>query len=311
MQLNKYPNILWNEQLKFAHTEAEKDDIIDLYTKCPSVKSALKKDYTKPFLDDLYYRLYGKIPRNWVINIQGLIGTPTGIFKSALGLCIASALDPTFNEDTVRERVAFTPNQLNELVKNFAERKKVFLLDEFVHDLKIAAIYKLANIVEQCREMQLCFVFCGVPKQTYTFSSYVLERFDESDDSYLPKKRVRYLVRHPDQDRFRGFVVWDIPPLSEGSKWQRIWNAYMELKLRHQKNVTKTSITAFDFKRAAKNFIDKIQDYIVETKTGVKLLAGKLKNDIYVEYADNTKEERNMIYNEIKYWWLTEGSNSF
>jgi len=166
-------NVIWKHKLLYTHTEAEKDDIIDLYHNYSSVKKALKKNYTKPFIDDLKYRIYGKIPRNWVVNIQGLIGTPSGIFKSAMGLCICSMMDKTFTPATLQSRVGFTPNQLSELVKDFGERRRVFMIDEFVHDLKISAIYKFANIVEQCREMQLCFVGCGIPKQTYTISSYV------------------------------------------------------------------------------------------------------------------------------------------
>lgn len=78
------------------------------------------KDWTKIVIDDLQYRLNGKIPRNFVVNISGNVGTPTGIFKSSMGLQIALHLDPTF---TLQQRVAFSVNQLLEKLQDYSEYK--------------------------------------------------------------------------------------------------------------------------------------------------------------------------------------------
>lgn len=291
---------IWREKLKWEHTPAERDDLIDLAMNYPSVKQAIKNDLTMEFLHDLMYRLYGKIPRNWVVNIQGLVGTPTGIFKTALGLNIARATDPSFNINTIAQRVAFTPHQLIRLVGEYGTRKQVFVVDEHIHDLKFSAEYQLQNIVEQCREQQLCFVFCGVPKDTYTFSTYVLERCDESSDSYLPKKRVRYLLRKPDSDRFRGVVIWDIPPLQIDKEWTALWEKYMELKREHQEKVKKGQISGYDFKSASKYFIDNIDSYMTYTASGMqKVNRGLLEMDIYSRYPDLTNQERRFIYTSI------------
>jgi len=296
-------HLIWQENLEWAHSPAEKDDIIDLLQAYPSLKKALKIDYTPHFIEELKYKLYGKIPRNWVVNIQGLIGTPTGVFKSALGLNIIRAVTPEFNASMVKKCVAFTPYQLSRLVRQNAKRKQVFMLDEYIHDLKLASVYQLQNIVEQCREIQLSFVFCGVPKETYTFSNYVLERLDESDDKYLPKKRVRYLVRKPDTDRFRGYIVWDIPPLKEDKEWTAIWKEYMKLKTRHQQSVTEGKITGFDFEDASKVFINKINDYIeINSKGNPRILKSILEKDIYKEYPDQTNQDRKLIYSAVIDW---------
>jgi len=114
---------------------------------------------------------------------------------------------------------------------------------------------------------------------------------------------VRYLIRNPGERRFRGYIEWDIPLLVGGSFWKAMWDKYMVLKTQHQKNVMKTSITGFDFKSSAKKYMEKIENYLLEGSTGFKLAKGKLKNDIYAEYADRTNEERRMLYDEILHWY--------
>lgn len=298
---------IWSESLKWAHTPAERDDLIDLALNFPSVKLAIRNDITIDFLRDLRYRLFGKIPRNWVVNVQGLIGTPAGVFKSALGLNIARATDPTFNLNTLTERVAFTPHQLIQLVEHYGAKKQVFVLDEHIHDLKFSAQYQLQNIVEQCREHQLCFVFCGVPKDTYTFSTYVLERCDESRDEYLPKKRVRFLVRRPDTNRFRGVVIWDIPPLGIDKEWTAIWDKYMVLKNEHQLRVKKGQISGFDFKSASHYFIEHIGTYLIMNKLGeYKVNRAMLEMDIYHRHPDLTNQERKFVYTSVLKELLTK-----
>lgn len=264
----------------------------------PSLIRALKKDWTQIVHDDLNYRLHGAIPRNWVLNIRGLIGTPTGIFKTSMGLCYARSLDPTFN---IEERVAFTPAELNKKVKLYADRKQIFFMDEQIHDLKESQMLKLQNIVESCREQQMCFVFCGVPKEYKTFSTYLLERFDETPDDILPKKSVRYLVRNPETDEFRAFVVKEIPVLNnqDGSltDWGLFWKEYMKLKTNHQDRVRFDSITSFDYEAYAKEILAEGYDgFLKTTKKGlVKLDMSLLGMAVRKKFADFTQQEKQDI----------------
>jgi len=288
--------------MRWFHTPVEKAHIVEVIQRHPSLIKALKNDWTQIMKDDLNYRLNGQIPRNWVVNIRGLIGTPTGIFKSALGMCWARMLDPTFN---IAERVAFTPAELNKKVKQYSDRKQVFFMDEQVHDLKESQMLKLQNIVESCREQQMCFIFCGVPKQYKTFCTYLLERFDETEDDYLPQKRVRYMVRNPETDEFRGFIKYDIPVLNDEqgklTDWGVFWEEYMVKKTEHQNRVKFESITSFDYEHYAKDFLDEYgHEHLlkVTSKGDTRIDMTLLGMAVRKKYADFTNQEKGDI---IKY----------
>ena len=115
----------------------EKHDMIDLAKTNQSFYDVWKQklDITEYLFSELREIMYGRIPRNFVINIKGNIGRQTGIFKSSMGCQIALDLDPTFN---VEERVGFTPNQLLDKIKMYAKTKQIYLLDERVRDFKMS-----------------------------------------------------------------------------------------------------------------------------------------------------------------------------
>jgi DNA polymerase III delta prime subunit len=285
--------------MNWFHTPVELAHIQEVMQRYPSLIRALKKDWTQIVRDDLHYRLHGRIPRNWVLNIRGLIGTPTGIFKTSMGLCFARELDPTFN---VAERVAFTPADLNNKVKQFADRKQIFFMDEQIHDLKESQMLKLQNTIESCREKQMCFILCGVPKEYKTFSTYLLERFDETTDEILPRKSVRYLVRNPETDEFRGVITKEIPVLNnqDGSltDWGVFWAEYMELKTAHQNKILHSdSLTGFDYEGKAKELLEEGYDqYLKVTKSGVNRLDMSLLGmAARKKFADFTQQEKQDI----------------
>jgi len=237
-------------------------------------------------MDDLQYRLNGKIPRNFLLNIKGLIGTPTGIFKSTMGLQIAFALDPNFN---LKQRVAFSVNQLLDKIKenteynlcglccfNFTKgykgtyetidlkkeikcdncdnvatntillTKLIFFLDEQTQTLKTGGMIRLANIVDTVRQRQICFITCGVEAYDFHFITYELRRVQESDDDYLPAKQVRYVVFDPERDLYYGYYRWDITPLTN-PKWKEIWSEYSTMKSEFQRIAMSGQISQMDF----------------------------------------------------------------
>lgn len=283
------------ERMEWFHTPIEKAMIEDLYRKEPSFRRALSRDWTQIVWNELDFRLNGKIPRNFVVNIRGLIGTPTGIFKSAMGLNFARQLDPTFN---ITERVAFTSNELNIKVKQHAKRKQIFFKDEEVHDLKESQMIKLQNIVEGCREEQMCFIMCGVPKEYRTFSTFILERLDETSDDYLPKKKVRYLIRDPESDTFLGHFIMEIPPLikEDGSQsdWGKFWEEYMKLKKGYQDRVRFESVTDFDYAHYAKEVLEQgMEKFVSVTRKGIqKVDMGLLGMEVRRKFADFTNQEK-------------------
>jgi hypothetical protein len=286
--------------LPIAFTKSEMQDVKDLAsTNTSFMNNVIKKriDYTAILKDELLNILYGKIPRNFIINIKSCIGSPTGVFKSSLGLQFAIELDPTFN---VFERVAFTPNQLNDLIKKHAKRRQIFVLDEQVRDLKMSAETRLANIAESCRERQICIIMVGVAERFMTISHYHLERFGESDDDHLPKKTVYYILKKIVESKrvYRGYIHHDITPLTDVS-WRTIWDDYMQLKSDHQDAAIKQEITGFNFEKKAKELASEKEFVEGCFNEDGKLLKGKLRNFIYKKLPDVTNEERRMVFYEL------------
>lgn len=299
--------------LPIALTDTEMQDLHDLARANRSFYEVWKskRDLTQSFINELMGILHGKIPRNFVINIKGNIGRLTGIFKTSLGSQLALLLDPSFN---VKERVAFTPNELLDKIKQYATRKQIFLLDEQVHDFKMSAEQSLANIIEACRERQLCFILCGVAEQHLTFSDYHLERMGESSDDHINatvkvngedaltgKKTVYYLVRKITENKrtYRGYIKWNIISL-EDERWRKYWEEYMVLKRIHEQNAVEQSLTGFNFKKEAQRVIDSEAFRNCYDASG-RLIKAKVANLVYEMYPDRTKEEKRMIQVEIQY----------
>jgi len=293
-----------NDFLPIYFTTTEKQDLKDLAEAFPSFYRnvlQLKINLTPTIKEELKNILYGKIPRNFIINIKNMIGSPTGVFKSTFGLqAFAMELDPTFN---VAERVAFTPNQLNDLIKKYAIRKQIFVLDERVHDLKVSAELRLANIAESCRERQICLVLIGVTEKFLNISHYHFERFGESSDEFLPRKTVYFLVKKITDTRkiYRGYVKHIVTPLTDES-WNKVWGDYMKLKSEHQEKVIQQQITGFDFEKSAMNLFAKYKDEIFKggyINSSGNISSSMLRNLIYKEMPDVTNEERKMVLIEI------------
>lgn len=298
------------EYLPIQFTETEKMDITDLASANPSFMNVWqnKVNLTDVIIPELRNILHGVIPRSFVINIKGFIGRQTGVFKSSFGSQLALDIDPTFN---IKERVALNMDMLLEKIKLYANKKQIFLLDERVRDFKQGAELRLANIIESCREKQLCFILCGVPELTFTFSDYHFERLGESSDEYMNKsfkvnneeiisgkKTVYYLVKKitENQRYYRGYLKWNITSL-ENKKWNDYWSEYMILKRQHQTNAINSSLTGFDFKRESEKLIK--SESFKECFMNDKLSHQQVKSTVYSMYPDHTIEERRMIYSEV------------
>jgi len=104
--------------MKTQRSRAETIQIQNLLQTNQTFYRVFQENWTEEVMRDLKNRLYGRIPRNFLVNISGLIGTPTGIFKSTLGLQKCFELDPMFN---IKERVAFSINQLLDKVRDNSE----------------------------------------------------------------------------------------------------------------------------------------------------------------------------------------------
>lgn len=105
-------------KMKVARTRTDSVQIQNLLQTQPTFYKVFQEDWTDEVMNDLRNRLYGRIPRNFLVNISGLISTPTGVFKSTLGLQMCLELDPMFN---IKQRVAFSINQLLDKVRDNSE----------------------------------------------------------------------------------------------------------------------------------------------------------------------------------------------
>jgi hypothetical protein len=106
------------QKLKVYRTRAENIQIQNLLQTSQTFYRVFNDNWTPTVIDDLKNKLYGRIPRNFLVNIGGLVGTPTGIFKSTLGLQLCLKLDPMFS---LKQRVAFSINQLLDKVRDNSE----------------------------------------------------------------------------------------------------------------------------------------------------------------------------------------------
>jgi len=280
----------------------EREQVEELIRRNPSILRALGKDKTSVLLDNLKNRFNGVYPRNFVLNIRGLVGSPSGVFKSALGLYIARLIDPSFN---VSERLAMSPSDLNDKIRKFADKKQVFFLDEQPHDLKFSERLKLFNTIESCRENQICFITCGIPKEWGSFSNFTLERFCQTPDELQlndpPVVRVKYLLSDPSNDLFYGFVNFGIPPLKVGgvlTDWGVFWREYSELKQDWQDRVKGGLSTAKDYDSRLEEFfkVYSMDDYVKVSKSGgLGVNKGKLKLDIKRFFPDDTNDDREIL----------------
>jgi hypothetical protein len=327
--------------MKVGRSDAEVIQITDLLRNDRTFVRVFREDWTQKVLDDLRGKLYGKIPRNFLINIGGLVGSVTGIFKSTLGLQIALTLDPLFN---LKQRVAFSINELLDKVKNNSEyvlcnvcyynfirdykgtyedydktgekcencdnmadklillTKLIFFLDEQTRTLKTGGIVRLQNLVDTCRQRQICFICCGVEQYDMSFTTYSFKRIQESNDDYLPKKRVRYGVYDDNRRIYYGYFQWDITPLTDPF-WNSFWKEYSVMKTDFQRVAISQQTQSMNFEEYAEEIIDS-EDFVKcfkITKKGDKILQSSLvKNLIVKRYPDITAEERSHILSEIK-----------
>lgn len=327
--------------MKVQRTPAEEEQIKFVLKGNETFFKTFKCDWTANVLDDLHYRLYGKIPRNFLINISGLIGTPTGIFKSTLGLQIALTLDPLFD---LHKRVAFSVNDLLDKVKKHSEfvftdeefvkfqneykgtyevyeshakeynssgqlctklvllTKMIFFLDEQTKTLRVGSLIRLQNLIDTCRQRQICFITCGVESYDMNFSTYDLLRIQESHDKYLPEKTVRYGVHDKDKDIYYGYFMWEIFPLTN-PMWLKFWKVYSRLKTNFQRVAISQQTSSMDYDNYA-NDITEEEEYekcFRITKKGIKKLESNLLRSLILRlFPDLTNQERETILSTIK-----------
>jgi len=327
--------------MRTNRTPAEKRQIQEMMLNHKTFYAVFQDDWTNNVLDDLRNRLYGRIPRNFLLNITGLIGTPTGIFKSSMGLQIALILDPLFN---VEQRIGFSINGLLDKIQehteyslcpkcfsdfrksyfgtfevikeesekqcencdNIAENtvlltKMVFFLDEQTKTLKTGGLARLQNLMDTVRQRQICLITCGVEEYNMHFTTYHLQRVQESSDDYLPKKRVRFGVYDDKRDLYYGYFQWDLIPLSD-PKWKFLWDKYSKIKQNFQRVAIAQQISSMAFEEYAEEIMacDDFEHCWHISKNGTKIDTGLLKNVIYKRYPDLTEHERSMILSEVR-----------
>lgn len=329
-------------KMKTNRTRAEVVQIQALLQQNSSFYKVFQDNWTPTVLDDLNNRLYGKIPRNFLVNIGGLIGTPTGIFKSTLGLQLAFKLDPRFN---LQQRVGYSINQLLDKVRDNSEyylcnkchyefkksyegtyeeypiesqescnncdnvadklillTKMIFFLDEQTKTLKQGGIVRLQNLVDTCRQRQICFITCGVEQYGMHFTTYQLKRVQESSDDYLPAKRVRYAVYDDERDIYYGYFQWDVTPLTD-PKWEKVFKEYSKMKTNFQRVAISQQTQAMNFEEYAEEIInsEEFGKCFKLQKNGSKTMQSALvRNVIYQHFPDLTNNDRENILSQIK-----------
>lgn len=325
--------------MKVQRTPAETEQIKLLLERNMSFRKVFRDDWTENIMNDLWYSLFGKIPRNFVVNISGMIGTPTGIFKSTMGLQMALRLDRNFD---LHNRVAFSIEELLHKVMNYSEydfctrcykefamryhgtyemqekdsvcrgcrnqarhrvllTKMIFFLDEQTRTLRRGSLNRLINLIDTCRQRQICFITCGVDQYDVNFTTYSLKRVQESSDDYLPKKIVRYAIYDETHQIYYGYFQWNVTPLTDPF-WSVFWDKYSDMKTEFQRKAIQQRTQANDFRSKAQVVLeDDDFDLCYRTlKNGEeRLQTNMVRNIIFRHFPDLTNEERNFILSEV------------
>lgn len=328
--------------MRVHRTKAEVEQIKKYLSENSTFYKCYTTDFTEEVIEDLRYKLYGRIPRNFLINISGLIGSATGIFKSTMGLQIALRLDPFFN---LKQRVAFSINNLLDKIERYSEyslcpkcymlfqkqykgtyemiqeeqgetrcencdniaqitillTKLIFFLDEQTKTLRVGGLTRLQNIIDTVRQRQICFITCGVDTYDMNFSTYQLQRIQESSDKFLPKKRVRYAVYDDRRDIYYGYFNWDITPLTD-IRWKTVWTDYSKMKQDFQRVAISQKITSMRFEEYAEEVMTDMDYPKVwkQTKRGTVIDKPLLESLIFKKFPDLTNQQRNYILQEIR-----------
>src|SRR4030043_187499 len=113
------------DYLPVSFKESEIDDIKSICKFNPSfyetIFSSNKRNLTNGIFKEIEDIKNSKIARNFVLNVRGLVGSKSGVFKSAFSNQIALSLDPSFN---VKERVSFTLDDIDGLIAQYGKRKE-------------------------------------------------------------------------------------------------------------------------------------------------------------------------------------------
>ncbi len=290
----------------------------------------LRQDWTENVINDLKERLFGAIPRNFALNISGLIGTPTGIFKSSMGLQLALSLDSNFS---LERNVGFSVNDLLDKIQKYTEfvfcytclqlfkqnykgefeiiitspqkcqdcgqtadstallKRQIYFLDEQTKSLKFGGLVRLQNIIDTNRQRQLCFITCGVKAYNMSFMTYELKRIQESNDDLLPMKRVMYAVYDPERDYYYGKFVWDITPLTN-TKWNSVWSEYSKMKTKFQRTAVQQQIQAMDYGGYAELIMnnERFSQCFKELRDGRQILQSSLVKNLIIKQFPDMTE---------------------
>lgn len=254
--------------------------------------------------------LNAKIPRSFVIVINGKIGRKTGILKTALGIQYALKMAEESNiEIDLNKHLAFTPDELCEKIEKYGsgidKRRIIWILDERIRDKKRGAYMRLANVIESCREKQFCFILIGVPESEFTIQDYSFERLGESSDFFLPNKTVYFAVdkKVETAKNYIGYIKYNLIPLTD-KKWGYFWNKeYMPLKQQHEENVIGQRVSMVNIDDRAISVIksNEFKEFLnISIDEGRTLTKSQIRLFVYKKYPDLTVDERDMIVTQIQ-----------
>lgn len=122
----------------------------------------IKRKFENPFYNVIWDRVHNR-RTNAILCCVGEVGTG----KSLTAIRIASELDPTFNENTIRERVVVTPEQFTDLIVNKADKLKTgsaIVIDEASQSLSNRDWYSITSkqinfILQTFRYRRLIVIF--------------------------------------------------------------------------------------------------------------------------------------------------------
>lgn len=247
------------------------------------------KDMTRFFWGDLMYRVYSnKINNFFCIFIWGEQGTA----KSGIGQVIHQTIFPDF----CSEYVAFSDEELRRIMNEIPPFMPI-LRDEFQeafgdgsHQLRATT----DNYTRQLRERGNSFIYIQPDFTDMKNFHYYLRtiHFDEVT------KEVIAGLQNPMTNGYMGYVRFNLQPY-----WNnKLWMDYKAKKKLFVEKVATNMYDKIDLTKIGLGIMD-LEDFskaIQQTKRGIKLDMGLVKNLVFKNSPNLTISQNNMIAQEIK-----------
>lgn len=266
-------------------------------------------EYNHPLYKAITKRIQSK-KQNVLILIVGDPGTG----KSFLALRLASMLDPTFNEETMRERVVCHAEQFSNLIANGDDDKlnegAAFIVDEMGASMGNRDWYTIGNksvsVILQTFRYRRLIMIMTVPNMSFidVHARKLINFLIETKKIDFASKKVKarvwkikfnkvrgdndpYRIRFRQQDEFGETIILD-----------SMWFSRVDIKLAHAYEKYSHEFKQNIVEKAMKQ-INKMNDAGKKKEFDASVIVEKIMNDKDSYFKSNGRLDRGKVENDF------------